>query len=307
VKPPQALDIDPKALTNLERHEEEAFPHLRSLLIVKHGHLVFERYFQSEYGPEDCHELASAVKSFVSALAGVALQQGILDSLDQRLVEFFPEYVTPDTDPQLHEITLRHLLTMTSCLVLPSREETDRAAQGDEWVRFVFRQQVSPQPRLEFAYKPDSLTLSWVLARAGGTSLPEFAAQHLFAPLGIAEFSWTPPNWAALKPRDMAKLGYLYLDKGQWENKQVIPAEFVEQSTREQVKGGHPEGYGYGYYWWIAADQEHPAFYAGGFGGQYIYVVPTLDAVVVTTSKLDRPHLENRRLIMEHVVPLLDD
>jgi CubicO group peptidase (beta-lactamase class C family) len=137
----------------------------------------------------------------------------------------------------------------------------------------------------------------------------EFARTFLFEPLGISTWQWpvdSGRDGMSLRPRDMAKLGYLYLKRGLVGGKQVVPAHFVRQSTRRQIQGGFPENEGYGYYWWVTTIKGHAAFYAGGFGGQYILMVPDLDVVIVITSNPDRPHLENRTVIANRVIAAID-
>jgi CubicO group peptidase (beta-lactamase class C family) len=247
----------------------------------------------------------SGAKSFTCALVGIALQEGFLHSVDERLVDF-ADYAVWNTDPQIERITLKHLLTMTSGLHWGDHPaEVDRWLQSDGWLRRAFELPVVHEPGTTFAYKPDPRLVAWIVSQATRMAASKFARTYLFEPLGISTWQWPIDlgrDGISLRPRDMAKLGHLYLNRGLWGNKRVVRAHFVDQATRRQVQGGFPENEGYGYYWWVTRIQGHTTFYAGGFGGQYILVVPELDTVMVITSDPDRPHLENRTIIGERVV-----
>ena len=158
--------------------------------------------------------------------------------------------------------------------------------------------------------------LGVVLARASAMPLTRLAEQRLFEPLGIDTYRWpTDPHGnplghghLELRPRDLVRLGQLYLDSGRREDVQVLPASFVDAATTAQSPGGPPEGVPYGYLWWITEDRGYRSFFAGGFGGQYLTVVPELALVVVTTGDVDvftETSRNLRRLVGEVVIPAL--
>jgi CubicO group peptidase (beta-lactamase class C family) len=306
---PDEMSVSSSRLSDLTRCVERELPHVRCLLVVRGGCLVYERYFQG-LGREDVHELMSGAKSFTATLVGIALQEGFLHDVDQKLVAFCSDCAAWDTDPRLERITLRHLLTMTSGLHWGnSPAEVDRWLQSDGWLRRAFELPVVDEPGTAFAYKPDPRLVARIVSQATGVAASAFARTYLFEPLGIS--TWQLPvdtglDGMSLRPRDMAKVGYLYLNGGRWGDRQVVQGAFVDQATRRQVQGGFPENEGYGYYWWVTTIQGHGAFYASGFGGQYILVVPELDLVVAITSNPDRPHLENRTIVGERVVAAVD-
>jgi CubicO group peptidase (beta-lactamase class C family) len=142
----------------------------------------------------------------------------------------------------------------------------------------------------------------------------EFAKRYLFRPLGISTPKWVPdPQGHAnggrglyLRARDLAKFGFLYLNQGQWEDRQIIPVDWIRASTRQQSEGGFPEYNRYGYLWWVTTEKGHPAYYAAGYGGQYVYIVPDFDIVVAITSKLDQSHPENKNVVSEYVIPAIE-
>jgi len=306
---PDEMGVSSSLLLDLTRCIERELPYVRCLLIVRGGCLVYERYFHGP-GREDLHELMSGAKSLTATLVGIALQEGYLHDVDQKLVASCPGCAAWNTDPRLERITLRHLLTMTSGLNWGnSPAEVDRWLQCDGWLRRAFELPVVDEPGTTFAYKPDPRLAAWIVSQATGMATSAFARRYLFDPLGISRWQWpvdAGQDGMSLRPRDMAKIGSLYLNGGRWGDRQVVQAAFVGQAARRQVQGGFPEYEGYGYDWWVTTIQGRRAFYAGGFGGQYILVVPELDLVVAITSNPDRPHLENRTIVGERVVAAID-
>lgn len=300
--------INSRRLEEIKTYIKGKLPHIRSLIILQHGHLVLEEYFQG-YNKDDYMQLASATKSFSSALIGIALTEGMINSLDQRLVDFFPEYVTSDIDIKINEITIRHLLTMTSGLDWPPPHVTEKTKNDD--ITYAFKLSVSEEPGQIFKYKPDSHILYWLLQKITGMSIKDIADQYLFKPLNITQCDWLTNffnyHGLFLRSRDIAKFGYLFLRRGSWNGKRIISEEFIQDSTKKQIDGGFPENEDYGYLWWVKTVKGHSAYFAGGFGGQYIYIVPDLDIVIVTMSNLDRPHQENRKMIEEVIIPSIID
>jgi CubicO group peptidase (beta-lactamase class C family) len=244
---------------------------------------------------------------------GIALQQGYLKSLDQKVIDFFPEYATPDLDPRTTAITINNLLTMTSGFDW-SEESPWSWPQGGDWIKYILDTPMSSVPGRKFTYDTPAVhLLSAVLTRNASMSTLDFADRYLFKPLGIAT-----PQWQAdpqgrnnggrglfLRAPDMAKFGYLYLNDGLWDGTQIVPVNWVRESTQKQSEGGFPEHESYGYLWWVTTTQGHAAYFAAGYGGQYIDVVPDLDLVVVITSNLDQAHLENRKIVDQFVLPAI--
>ncbi len=290
-----------ESLARLEVSIETEYPHIRSLLVSVQEGLVFERYFQGD-GPDVLHHFASGAKSFTSALVGVLLQQGLLASVDQRLIDFYGQ-LPKDADARMCMVTVEHLLKMASGLHWgDSPPEVNRwLAQGD-WLNRTIRLPVTHTPGTFFEYKPDPRLLSWIIERQTGGSVIAFAEAHLFEPLGIREWYWPDDGTGdgiQLKPTDIAKMGRLFLQGGIWNGEPLIPSSYVAASTRMQIQGGFPERDGYGYLWWTTQFGTHRAFYASGFGGQYLFVIPEKEMVIVITSAMDRPHVENKFLVSD--------
>lgn len=320
---PQEQGMNPAFVPALEAYIQETRPYLNTILIIRHGYLVFERYYK-DYTWQSYQMIHSMTKSFVSALVGIALNEGYLRSLDQTWAEFMPEYFTSEAAQCKKPITIRHLLKMTSglnpdFLAYPGR----RGDTSEDWIQFAVEKPILARPGQLFMYSSlGSHLLSIILAKATGMSTLEFARRSLFTPLGIASdeqagFSWdTDPRGyhiggagLCLQARDAAKLGYLYVNNGLWDGKQIVPSGYVHESTQEHTRGGHPEGTGYGYHWWIAEQEGYHSFYAAGFGGQYIHVFPELDTIIVILSP-DEPALGmyHRQLIPSvFVIPAIQD
>lgn len=317
VRPPAAWGLNPGRLWAAYRRASQLEP-LNGLLVARRGTLVAEQYWDGMAARRDVN-IKSASKSVISALVGIALDEGVLEGLDQPVVEFFPDYVAEDADPRKREITIRDLLTMRSGLRSTSFEGYGRWVTGDDWVEGVLEQPVIAEPGGRFIYSTGSThLLSAILTRASGTSTLEFARRHLFAPLGIEPGGWQQDpqgyyfggNNLSLSPREMRRFGELYLNGGRWQGQRLLPEGWVRDSWGVYAHSRRHPTYGFGYCWWTRELAGHPVHYAWGYGGQFIFVVPDLEMVVVTTST-SRP--ENRgggshlrdiyELLRRHLLP----
>ncbi|GAA3836089.1 serine hydrolase [Deinococcus aetherius] len=309
---PEDAGLDPNRLDALHARIERALPHVTSLLVARHGHLAFERYFGIY--PTSPQDTQSVTKSLVSLLVGVALDRGLLAGLDQPVLPLLGSDADALTDARWRDVTVRHLLTMTSGL--PS-ELTD-AAYDEAWmasedpVRFALARPLVADPGTAFHYSNAGVhLLGAVLAQAAGQNLADFAQEALFTPLGIA-----PPPWprdplgrplacgsAHLTPREMLRLGGLVLGRGRWEGRQLVPPGWVEEATRVHVQGyGWMEGLpGYGLLWWVTREGGTEGWYATGYGGQYVAVFPALELVAVMTGRVE-DHPNHRHVIAEGVL-----
>jgi CubicO group peptidase (beta-lactamase class C family) len=279
--------------------------HVQSVLVSVGGELRAERYFRSRR-PEDLSNVHSITKSILSTLVGIALADGSLD-LDTRAAEVL---TAPPPDPRKSEITARHLLTMTSGLDAEGRWDIDEIAdRGESWAEGPLAAPRVAEPGTAFAYNNGAAhVLSVLLARRARRPLLELAEERLFGPLGIADYRWpTDPDGnplgyghLELRPRDLLKLGQLYLDGG----RDVLPADYVAAATTAATAGGPPEATAYGYLWWVTDN----GFFGGGFAGQYLYVVPALGLVAVTTGDAAvwiPSSASPRRLLADVVVPAI--
>jgi CubicO group peptidase (beta-lactamase class C family) len=262
---------------------------LHSLLIIRHGCLVSESYFWG-YSAIRKHELYSVTKSFVSTLVGISIDQELIGGVDTPMTGFFPGLVPGNPDPRKDSMTLEDVLTMRTGLDWIETDSTFNAIyRSTDWAKFVLDLPMAHEPGTVFEYCSGcSHLLSAAVQKAAGTPLREFADQNLFAPLGITGFTWETSSedipiggWGlSLAPRDLAKLGYLFLHGGLWDGRQIVSAGWVKEATREHTGDGG--GLRYGYQWWVNPGLN--AFLALGRYGQMIYVIPEKDLIIVTTA-----------------------
>ncbi|GAP17898.1 serine hydrolase domain-containing protein, partial [Levilinea saccharolytica] len=306
---PEDQGMDSNLLEAMGAAVPNQYPHIRSLLVFRHDTIVYERYYKG-LTADSLHEVASITKSITSALIGIALHRGDLQSLEQPIAPFFPEEAAA-ADPRFQRITLRHLLELTAGF---EWEDTRLWMWSNDPnpTRYTFQLPIVTEPGEKFNYNTPAVhLLSAVLTRATGLTEQEYADQHLFGPLGITQYQWPKDpqgysmggNSLSLRTRDLARFGSLYLHQGSWHGQQLVPADWVNLSTQVHTPGGYPENLPYGYLWWVEPDTVPPAYFAAGFGGQFIYIIPSLDLVAVLTSNTDSPHMENRQLIADYVLP----
>jgi CubicO group peptidase (beta-lactamase class C family) len=280
---------------------------LHSLLIIRNGYLVNETYF-GPYQPDTRHELYSCTKSFVATLIGIVIDKGYIDRTEHRIVDFFPERTFANLDRQKATMTLEDVLTMRSGLDWQDDDPTFAAMyRSPDWVKFMLDRPMAVPAGSQFNYCSGcSHLLSAIVQQTTGMNTRDFAEQYLFKPLGISNVEWETDvagvpigGWGLqLTPRDMAKLGYLYLQGGRWEGQQIVSAGWVENATQThaEVEGDLD----YGYQWWTYPSLG--AYAALGRYGQTIFVVPRFDLVVVTTARLDN-HDAIFQLIEQYILP----
>jgi len=308
--------------------EGERFPDLHSLLVVRHGYLVVEEYFAGQQ-PETLHMQQSVTKSFASAAIGIAIEQGCIESVREPVLGFFPEREGIDhVDERKRAMTLEDLLTMRSGTDYHERGPGSPHYQLNEmssgWTEFILDRPMLHAPGTKFQYDSGAAILMSALIQARtGEHADVLLEKHLFQPLGI-ERSWWYRNREGhphtggglrLRSRDMARFGLLYLHGGRWDDRQLVPAAWVEASTKRQVTFSPAYGTttGYGYLWWILApdpegDGETEIFAACGAHAQYIFVVPEHDLVVVVTGATQNNDDENRPLgfLYSHILPAVE-
>jgi len=304
ISTPSEQGLDPMLVAQVYYNAAE-LETLYSLLVVKNGYLIAEGYF-NEGSIDQKDRLQSVTKSYTSALVGIALDQGYLSSVDQKMLDFFPEVADQITDPRKEQITIRDLLQMRAGYPW---EETDQALWdgllSGHYPPLIEEFPLIADPGTEFHYS--NLSSNWlgiIVDRATGTNLKAYAEENLFLPLGVEAGEWGTDaeghnNGCGdlhLTARDAARFGLLYLNEGVYEGNQVVPADWVHDSLQRysediNVTGGFPANWGlsfrdvgYGYQWWSARVGEHHFDLAWGHGGQLIVLLDELDMVIVVTS-----------------------
>jgi CubicO group peptidase (beta-lactamase class C family) len=266
-------------------------PRLHSLLISHHGTLVLERYFNGMRAARPAN-VKSVSKSVISALVGIAIDRGHIESVSEPIGKYFKGLLRDPADAAKRAITIEDLLTMRSGLESTSSRNYGAWVRSRHWVRYVLDRTLVEAPGQSMEYSTgNSHLLSAILTRTTGKSTWQFAQEVLAKPLGFSLARWPQDpqgiyfggNEMLMTPRQMVAFGELYLNRGRVAGRQVVPARWVDDSFVPRGRSDYSEQM-YGYGWWMRELAGQPAFYAWGFGGQYIFVVPAAELVVVTTS-----------------------
>ncbi len=287
--------------------------HMQSLLVVRNGYLVGEEYFDGT-DENSMVRLFSATKSVTSALIGIAIRQGYIESLDQPMMDHLEAYDSGDLDSRMYDITIRHLLTMQSGI---DAEENiaEAVSTAPNMVAAILDTELQFDPGTDFLYSSHgSQLLSAVITTSTGVSTLEFSLQTLFTPIGVETVSWhTDQNGIQigggdlfLTPRDMARFGWLYLEEGFVNGRQIVPLQWIEESTRnyldETSSWFEMEDVGYGLHWWTGRFDEYSVYAAIGYAGQWILNIPDLDMVIVAVMN---PYAEDAEQNSGTLIPLV--
>jgi CubicO group peptidase (beta-lactamase class C family) len=315
---------------------------LHGVVIMRRGKLVLERYDAGEdeawgkalgrvaFGPDTLHDLRSVTKSILGLLYGIALAQEKVPAPERPLVDALPEYAEVSTDPRVRRLTVANALTMTLGFDwnedIPYQDQANSEIQMEmapDRYRYIFSRRLIADPGTRWIYGAAGTTLIGRLITQGtGQSLPDFARANLFDPLGIGPTEWSkglngepaPSSGLRMTPRDLARIGQLILNRGQWDGRQVIPAEWLDRSFQPYVAADEQRRYGY---FWYVGDLQYgnppnrpiAHFVAGfGYGGQRLFVLPELDIVVAITAGNyadERQWIPSIRVIREVVLPSL--
>jgi CubicO group peptidase (beta-lactamase class C family)/dienelactone hydrolase len=310
---PDEQGMNADLLTAMVHAIQEQDYDIDSVAVIRNGSMVLDEYFPP-FKPNSKHIIHSCTKSIVSILIGIAIDQGYIEGVDQPALDLFPGRTAANLDAYKETMTLEDLLTMSSGLecrdsYLYRWRGLNEMRDSDDWVQFMLDLPMAEAPGSRFEYcNGGSFLLSAIIQEATGMSALEFAQEHLFGPLGITDVYW-PANPAGisigwgdlhLQPHDMAKIGYLYLNNGQWEGEQIVPAAWVEACTQAHISAGTLSD-GYGYQWWV---DEGGYYMALGYAGQFIYVVPQKDLVVIFTSDLaESDFFIPETLLNEYIIP----
>ncbi|WP_058829442.1 serine hydrolase domain-containing protein [Paenibacillus polymyxa] len=294
----------------------------RSCLIEQQGHTIMDYYREPQFANE-LYKINSCTKSVISALVSIAMDQRLVPKPETPILEFFPQ-LAKDSDPRKRDITIEHLLTMSAGFnwtEFGGQNSFPTMSKTSDWVQFVLSQPLSDIPGTRMEYSSGcSQLLATLLRSASGQAVAEFAEEQLFQSLGIDNYQWeTDPQGTHtggfglhLRPLDMLKFGRLYLNEGSSEGRQIIQTETVRYSTRPFLPASKPQKAYYGCHWWASSfsderetGTETGFFYALGFGGQYIIVVPSYDLVVVLTADKFKKKRTPVDIFRQYLVPLL--
>jgi CubicO group peptidase (beta-lactamase class C family) len=278
-------------------------------MVLRGSRILYENYYNS-CDSNSVTDIRSAGKSLTSALMGIAIDQGFIAGVDEKAIEYFPEFdrkTDANWDNRKADITLHHLLSMS--FGLAESDHMGRWADPDyfgmHWITDVLNLPISYAPGTRFEYHSAAPSLCGpIIRRSSGMRVPDFAAKYLFEPLGISDYYWSYFHddhaitqgsfWMRL--RDMAKFGQLYLQKGRWDDHQIISEDWIDLSTSHIHLSNPVTNLGYGYYWWrewyTIGQRRIECFYAQGNGGNRIHIFPTEDIVVaIATDAYNRPYM----------------
>jgi CubicO group peptidase (beta-lactamase class C family) len=276
--------------------EARAIPGSFSLLVQRHGALVAEEYFHG-FTPDSLHDVRSVTKSVISLLAGIAIQEGFIPSVNEPMGSYLSS-VVDSIRPELAQTPIRYLLMMSSGL---DWHELDRGNSYSEWwqsddmVQHVVDLPIAHQPGARFIYNTGaSHLLSVILTEATGMPTLDFARQYLFDPMDFSGATWLQENRGyytggmglRITARDMMKIGQMVLDGGLYEGSRLVPGPWIAESTASHLstQDAVPFGPEYGYLWWVGEGSGRHFFFANGYGGQFILVDPELDLVIAAQS-----------------------
>ena len=280
----------------------EASGFIDGLVVIRNGFLVAEDYYNG-FDKTLPHNVRSVSKSFLSAITGIALDQGYLDSLGEKVLDYFPEYIYPGIDTLKYDITLEHLLTMRMGMKGEDADgyaEYRRLYNSDNWIKTTIESPLAYIPGQRMSYNTfQTHLLSGIITKATGKSTRDYAADCLLNPLKICVDSWEQDpqgiyfggNSMHFTPQEMAVLGWLYLNDGRLHGVQIVPSAWVELTLSPSTDFTHPnewgefKNYNYAFLWWLGEIGGHAMFLAYGYGGQFVATFPDLNLVVVSTAE----------------------
>ena len=280
---------------------------LFSLLVIRNGYIVSENYFQGA-GPGERREIYSVTKSFTSTLVGIAIDQGLIEGVKPTVASFFPGRTFQNDSTPKQAMTLENVLTMHTGLDWVEGDQSyQKLYMTQDWAGYMLDLPMVAQPGTRFNYCSGCTHLLSTIVQTKSGNADTFARKNLLEPLGITGYRWDTDNrgipiggWGLkLTPREMAKLGYLFLHNGLWDGRQVVSSAWVQAATH---KHSSTDGnLGYGYQWWIY--DKYGAYTALGRYGQSIFVVPNDNLVIVTTALSEDNHDRIFALIDNYIVP----
>ena len=296
------------------------------ILVIRNGYIVGERYYNG-FTKYTAHNVKSVSKSFLSAITGIALRDGHLNTLNLRTLDFFPEYVYQSIDPRKYDITIRNLLMMRMGID-HERNNYEQIYNTSNWLKTTIELPLLYDPGTRFSYNTfQTHLLSAIITKASNMSTMDFAKSFLLEPLEIDVGEWQQcpqgyyfgGNNMYFTPRNMARLGYLYLHDGMLNGKQIVPANWIRESLSNYTQftnsnWGDLHNVNYGYLWWLGEINSQNVFLAIGYGGQFVINFPDLNMIIVTTAEshlgwdtADQHERYILSIVADYIVPAVKD
>ncbi|MGN7479711.1 serine hydrolase domain-containing protein [Solibacillus silvestris] len=319
-------------MERIERLINNEYNNITGIVVLKNGNMEYEQYFNG-YSQNDTVHIASVTKSITSALIGIAIDKGYISNVEQRVLDFFPDYKIKRGEKTIQNVTIKNLLTMTAPYKYKSEPYT-KVYTSDDWTKAALDLLGGKGSIGEFKYTTVGMQiLAGIIENATGQTVTDFADENLFGPLEIKvphnkdinnkeEYlaflkdkyvnGWVvdpkgvnTAGWGlALTTRDMASIGQLYLNNGLWKGKQIISSRWVKDSIKAKSSWGMLL---FGYLWWIIDEGEYNGYAALGDGGNAVFVIPDKQYVIAIASSF-MPRAKDRiELIRKYLIPLLDN
>jgi CubicO group peptidase (beta-lactamase class C family) len=295
---PESQGMDSSALLETIKRKNFDAAGLHSLLVIRNGYIVAEAY-RYPYAPATRHMMNSVTKSFTSTALGIAIDEGLIKGVHERVIPFFEKKYDLPADVRNRELTIEDLLTMRSGMNwndnAPSGYSFNGLVASDDWTRFALTAPMLTKSGEMFDYNTgNSQILAGILDEATDGHFEDYARAKLLDPIGIRDYTWIKDptgvpaggHGLAMTSEDLARLGYLFINNGKWEDKRVVPEKWVKTAVVPRVvsRQDFNRGYSYAYHWWVMGKN---VFSAQGYGGQMLFVFPEKDLIVVTTATLD--------------------
>jgi CubicO group peptidase (beta-lactamase class C family) len=305
---PQSEEMDSQKLNRALEYIYTNSCKIHSFLVIRNEKLVFE-YYGNDDGrqltPDDLHDMYSTTKTFTSALIGIAVSEGLIKGAGDRVMDYFKDSVINNLDENKKNMTIEDLLTMRSGLAYSEDLDFSTFYISFDTAQSFLNKPMACAPGSNWNYSTGNVQiLAEIIRKATGKTPLEFGTEKIFNPLGITNFQWPSDRSGTqyggmslmVRPRDLARFGYFYLKKGQWKGKEVIPASWVEISTKSHSTTYWPQNGTYGYLCWIP---NIGGFATRGRMGQNMYIFPDNNLIVVFTAGLPK---ENADIILDHIV-----
>ena len=317
---PEEQGLSSEKLEEMMGAIQQNYLQIEGVVLIRNGYLVWERYPSPDYNVETRHFLYSVTKSFTSALIGIAIDQSYIQDTSQTVMSFFPNRGIQDPDGRKSRVTVENLLMMRSGMKWDESSAGYDTPENDiyhinngDGLQYCLDLPMVAEPGELWHYNTGSShILSGIIRETTGTTTLDFAKTNLFNPIGIDNVMWSADLGGTQKggfdlqltPRDMARFGYLYLNKGRWGDTQIIPEEWIEKSTSSLTTIN--EETGYGYQWWIMPRLN--AYRASGLYGQQIFVAPNENIVLVFTAHISpTQHALEESLFEDYILASIID
>jgi CubicO group peptidase (beta-lactamase class C family) len=311
VSNPEAQGMDSLTLVKLNNHILNKHPYIKSLLILRNGYIIFEKYYQDN-NANTLFQMTSATKLITALIIGIAIQEENIEGITQNIADYFPELVTSQNKEYFKSLKIENLLTMTDGIVWNEGVDAYKLSVRLNYIKHAFKSGQKGVPGNKFNYSSlSSQLLSGIITKTTKMNEAEYAMKHLFCPLGITDGKWGSDFQGNtlggfnlnLRARDMAKIGQLCLNRGIWEGNQIVDSSWIDDMTTKKIDVEKTWIGNYGYHCWLIKIDKYNAYLGAGFGGQCILVISELNIVLVHTANPDKPRYPTKKIVSSFIIP----